>query len=80
MEDKKVICDCGGFLDLQLDIEFKINLIGTKKLGVLRYKNFLFSTGSFKDRGTAFLISKIKELKIKRVVEDSSGNSGTSIG
>lgn len=113
-EDKKVICDCGGFLDLQFDVEFKIDLIDTKKFCLLRYKNFLpikdeknivsfnegftpliklnieeneiyfkldflFPTGSFKDRGSVVLISKIKELGIKRVVEDSSGNAGASI-
>ena len=41
--------------------------------------DFLFSSGSFKDRGAAVLISKVKELGITKVVEDSSGNAGTSI-
>lgn len=40
---------------------------------------FLFPTGSFKDRGATVLVSKIKELKIKKVVEDSSGNAGCAI-
>jgi threonine synthase len=40
---------------------------------------YFFVTGSFKDRGAAVLISKIKELGIERVVEDSSGNAGGSI-
>jgi len=39
----------------------------------------LFPTGSYKDRGAAVLISKVKELGITRVVEDSSGNAGCSI-
>lgn len=39
----------------------------------------LFTTGSYKDRGAAVLISKAKELGIKRVVEDSSGNAGCAI-
>jgi threonine synthase len=39
----------------------------------------LFPTGSFKDRGTSVLISKVKELGIKKVIEDSSGNAGSSI-
>jgi threonine synthase len=39
----------------------------------------LFPTGSFKDRGATVLISKIKELKIKNIVEDSSGNAGAAI-
>jgi threonine synthase len=41
--------------------------------------DFLFPTGSFKDRGSALLISKAKELGIASVVEDSSGNAGASI-
>jgi threonine synthase len=39
----------------------------------------LFSTGSYKDRGAAVLISKAAELGIERVVEDSSGNAGCAI-
>lgn len=39
----------------------------------------LFSTGSYKDRGAAVLISKAVELGIGRVVEDSSGNAGCAI-
>jgi len=39
----------------------------------------LFPTGSFKDRGASVLISKAKELGIKRVVEDSSGNAGCAV-
>jgi threonine synthase len=39
----------------------------------------LFSTGSYKDRGAAVLVSKVAELGIKRVVEDSSGNAGCAI-
>lgn len=39
----------------------------------------LFTTGSYKDRGAAVLISKAKESGIDRVVEDSSGNAGCAI-
>ncbi|HEY81917.1 MAG TPA: threonine synthase [Dehalococcoidia bacterium] len=39
----------------------------------------LFPTGSFKDRGASVLVSKIKELGIREVVEDSSGNAGAAI-
>ncbi|MBN2356797.1 threonine synthase [candidate division KSB1 bacterium] len=42
-------------------------------------QDHLFPTGSFKDRGAAVLISKAKELGIKRVVQDSSGNAGCAI-
>lgn len=41
--------------------------------------DFISPTGSFKDRGTSFFISKLKEQKIKKVVEDSSGNAGASL-
>ena len=36
-------------------------------------------TGSFKDRGSAALISAIKSAGIKSIVEDSSGNAGASV-
>lgn len=40
---------------------------------------FLSPTGSFKDRGTAVLISVLKGLDVKAVVDDSSGNAGASL-
>ena len=44
---------------------------------------YVSPTGSFKDRGTAMMFSSIiqdlKNKKIKRVTEDSSGNAGASI-
>ena len=40
---------------------------------------YLFPSGSYKDRGASVLVSKIKELGIKEVVEDSSGNAGAAI-
>jgi threonine synthase len=46
---------------------------------VLIKQDQLFPTGSYKDRGASVLISKVKELKIKEVVEDSSGNAGAAI-
>ncbi len=46
---------------------------------VLIKLDYLFPTGSFKDRGASVLISKVKELGIKKVVEDSSGNAGCAI-
>jgi threonine synthase len=41
--------------------------------------DYLFPTGSYKDRGAAVLINKLKQWGIQRVVEDSSGNAGSSI-
>lgn len=36
-------------------------------------------TGSFKDRGSFLMVSKLKEWGLKQIVEDSSGNAGASI-
>jgi threonine synthase len=41
--------------------------------------DYLFPTGSYKDRGASVLISKVKELGVTKVVEDSSGNAGSAI-
>lgn len=41
--------------------------------------DYLNPTGSFKDRGTSVSISKIRELEITAVLDDSSGNAGASL-
>ncbi|GHS94229.1 threonine synthase [Synergistales bacterium] len=41
--------------------------------------DYLCPTGSYKDRGMAALVSRLKERGVKRVVEDSSGNAGASM-
>ena len=41
--------------------------------------DFLLTTGSFKDRGAFLMINKCRELGIRRIVEDSSGNSACSV-
>lgn len=46
---------------------------------VLIKQEQLFQTGSFKDRGASVLISRVKELGIAKVIEDSSGNAGAAI-
>jgi len=40
---------------------------------------YVFPTGSFKDRGAATLLSRAVEIGVERVVEDSSGNAGAAI-
>lgn len=40
--------------------------------------DYLCPTGSFKDRGSSFFISKLKEMDINKIIEDSSGNAGAS--
>ena len=40
---------------------------------------YVFPTGSFKDRGASTTLSRAVELGVERVIEDSSGNAGASI-
>lgn len=40
---------------------------------------YVFPTGSFKDRGATTTLSRAVELGVNRVVEDSSGNAGAAI-
>ena len=60
-----------GFTPLE-EIEFNGNPVLVKI-------DYLFPTGSYKDRGATVLISKMKEWKVQKVVEDSSGNAGSAI-
>jgi threonine synthase len=41
--------------------------------------DFLNPTGSFKDRGCAVNVSKLRELKVTAAMDDSSGNAGASL-
>jgi threonine synthase len=41
--------------------------------------DYLCPSGSYKDRGSAVLLSKLKEWGVSRIIEDSSGNAGASI-
>ena len=41
--------------------------------------DFLFPTGSFKDRGSAVFVTALQEAGIDRFIEDSSGNAGASM-
>ncbi len=40
---------------------------------------FSSPTGSFKDRGTAYMLAVAREFGVKELVEDSSGNAGASV-
>lgn len=46
---------------------------------ILLKLDYLFPSGSYKDRGASVLVSKIKELGIKTVIDDSSGNAGAAM-
>jgi threonine synthase len=41
--------------------------------------DYLNPTGSFKDRGNTISVSKLREMKIRTVLDDSSGNAGSSL-
>ncbi len=51
--------------------------LGIKRLDVKL--EFMNPTGSYKDRGTAVMLSVARELGIREIVEDSSGNAGASV-
>ncbi len=70
-EDSNIVSFEEGFTPL-LPIDFDGRTVWLKQ-------DHLFPTGSYKDRGAAVLISKVKELRIGSVVEDSSGNAGCAV-
>ncbi len=41
--------------------------------------DYLCPTGSYKDRGSSVMVSKLKEWGVTEVIEDSSGNAGASV-
>lgn len=41
--------------------------------------DYLCPTGSYKDRGVAYEVTRLKELGISSIVEDSSGNAGAAM-
>lgn len=69
--DKNIVSFGEGFTPL-LPVAF-----GSKKAWIKQDQ--LFPSGSYKDRGTTVLLSKLKELGIRQILEDSSGNAGCSI-
>ena len=52
------------------------SMFETEIYGKLEFMN---PTGSFKDRGTAMMISALKSKGVSEIVEDSSGNAGASV-
>lgn len=46
---------------------------------VLAKLDFLFPTGSYKDRGATVLLTRLRELGVREAVEDSSGNAAAAI-
>ncbi len=48
-------------------------------LSVFWKLDFLCPTGSYKDRGMACLTNRLRELGVRQLIEDSSGNAGSSM-
>ncbi len=72
IDDDEAIISFGEGMTPLIEVEFA----GTAILVKLEY---LFPTGSYKDRGASVLISQARRLGINRVIEDSSGNAGSAI-
>jgi threonine synthase len=70
--DDSAIVTLGEGLTPLIEVEWDGNALLFK----LEYRA---PTGSFKDRGASVLLSRLKELRIQEIVEDSSGNAGCSI-
>ncbi|MFN4082671.1 MAG: threonine synthase [Bacteroidia bacterium] len=71
IDDENIVSVSEGFTPL-----LELNL-GSKPCYIKMDQIFL--SGSYKDRGASVLISFVKQLGIKNVVQDSSGNAGASI-
>jgi threonine synthase len=69
--DKNIVTLGEGFTPL---VPVKISGIET-----LAKLDFLFPTGSFKDRGSSVMMSYVKGTGVREITEDSSGNAGASV-
>lgn len=56
-----------------------LELAGNRGIRPLFKLDFLNPTGSFKDRGTSVMLSYLRERGVHSVLEDSSGNGGSSV-
>ncbi|MBP2641664.1 MAG: Threonine synthase [Firmicutes bacterium] len=85
-------CDCNGLFQLAKEpgdkiadlislgeVKTPIIVSAIDEIDVHLKLDYMAPTGSFKDRGARVLISQLKAIGIKEVVEDSSGNAGASI-
>ncbi|GAB3023717.1 threonine synthase [Natronobiforma cellulositropha] len=54
-------------------------LVNAPEWGAQFKLEYVFPTGSFKDRGATTTLSRAVELGVEKVIEDSSGNAGASI-
>ena len=77
IEDKRCIISLGEGLTPLSRVRRYGESIGLSDLAMKL--DYLSPTCSFKDRGSSVNISKINELGIKSVLDDSSGNAGASL-
>lgn len=68
------------YLGTEKSVSFNEGFTPLVFLGGYYYKlDFLFPTGSFKDRGATVMMSELAKRGINYIVEDSSGNAGASV-
>jgi threonine synthase len=72
VDDESEIVTLGEGLTPLIEVEVDGNALLFK----LEYRA---PTSSFKDRGASVLLTRLKEMKIHEILEDSSGNAGCSI-
>jgi threonine synthase len=85
-------CRCGGLFKLAKtrDEQFGSGIsLGEVRTPMIRRTlqdrtvylklDYMQPTGSFKDRGAVFMVNNLKEMGIREVIEDSSGNAGAAI-
>lgn len=70
-KDEHIVTFGEGFTPL-VQLSFAGRMVWVKQ-------DHLFPSGSYKDRGAAVLVSKMKELGVPYCVEDSSGNAGCAV-
>ncbi len=83
------LCSCGGFFSFFSEEDPVFPSLGEtptpivsrtiKDLPLFFKLEYLLPTGSFKDRGTREMVRFLHRLNMKEVVEDSSGNAGSSL-
>ena len=70
-DDRSIVSFDEGFTPL-------VSLVLGRRELLLKLEQ-LFPTGSYKDRGASVLLSKAREMGIREIVEDSSGNAGCAV-
>ena len=54
-------------------------LVRNEQLAAMLKVDYLQPSGSYKDRGSAVLVSRLRHLGVRQILEDSSGNAGSSM-